>query len=110
MTDQLRPPNAAYIWYTPSGWRCELPGPKGTSHTILVPEEKVGSLLAMLKVRSSESKIGEAGDKTQFQLDKDSLEAAKKAYKGPVKRKSKLSISEETRMNVRDVIRRLGLA
>lgn len=111
MTDQIRPSNAAYLWWTPEGWRCELPS-KGGSHTILVKDENVASLLAMLKVRHEESLLGEPGDKTQWQIDKDSMDAKVKAFlkANKVKAKPKLALSEETRMNVRDVIRRLGLA
>jgi len=109
MTDQIKPSNAASLWWTPEGWRCELPSKVG-SHTLLVKEENIPSLLAMLKVRHEESLIGEAGDRTQYQFDKEQMEAARKAYCGPVKKKAKPTFSEETRMNVRDVIRRLGLA
>lgn len=107
MTDQIRPANAAYLWYTPDGWRCELPS-KGGSHTILVKDENVGSLLAMLKVRHEESLLGEAGDRTQYQIDKASMDKAVKALEA--KRKPKHSWTEATQANVRDVIRRLGLA
>lgn len=111
MTDQIRPSNAAYIWYTPEGWRCELPS-KGGSHTILVKDENVGSLLAMLKVRHEESLIGEVGDLTQFQIDRNSLEAQTKAFLAThkVTKKSKETFTDSMQASARDIIRRLGLA
>jgi len=108
MTDQLRPPHAAYLWYTPSGWRCELLNESGASHTLLVADENVASLLAMLRVRTSASKLGEAGDKTQYQIDQTVLDEAKAKF--VASRKPKLAISESTRANVRDIFRKLGLA
>ena len=106
MTDQLKPPHAASLWYTPLGWRCELPHPSGVSHTILVKDDNIGSLLAMLRVRTGESKLGEAGDKTQFQIDREALETAKAKFKSQIKPK----FSESQMANVRDIIRKLGLA
>ena len=108
MTDQLKPPHAASLWYTPLGWRCELPHPSGATHTILVKEENIGSLLAMLRVRTGESKLGEPGDKTQYQIGQASLDAAKAKF--AKSKKAKPVFSETTQMNVRDIIRRLGLA
>lgn len=108
MTDQIKPPHAASLWYTPDGWRCELPSPTGASHTILVSDDNIASLLAMLRVRTGESRIGEAGDRTQYQIDQAQLDAAKTKF--AAKRKPKTVFSEATQMNVRDIIRRLGLA
>ena len=102
------PDNAARIWYASGKFYLELPTAKGTSHTLTLNEAEV---LSIVKARTAESRLGEAGDPTFYQLEK-SRKAVPQYEPAKVRRvgKNKVSYTEEVAASIRDTIRKLGLA
>lgn len=109
---ELPPINAAKVWWTPEGWHAEFPGiPGGHCSYVLISEANIGTLLAVLRARTTASKIGEVGDRTQYQMDKSKLkEQAELFLKNRKAKALTVTVSEGTRDTIRDIIAKLGLA
>lgn len=111
----LTPKWAASIWATDAWLYLEMPSMAGVAkHTVRVPNDANGlaQALEILNYRNSESRLGEVGDVTRWQLE----EAAKrdlmvKDYierKG-VKAKPKATFSAEARATAREILRKVGI-
>lgn len=115
MVSPTIPPHAARLWLEDDSIQLDLPAMGSLhSHRLTFPNNASGlaRLLHLVQQRSHESKIGEAGDLTQWQLDRAEIESMKgkaAAYKGSVKKAAKDNFSSAARAGARDVLRRLGL-
>lgn len=114
MTDAIRPPHAVSIWATKEILYVELPPANtgsGQSHTLSLPLTVYGltQVINILHARSTTSRISTKGDPTQSQSEEAIKEMQRKAagYKGKItKPQAKIKPTPETKLNVRDVIRR----
>jgi hypothetical protein len=113
MTDIIKPPHAVSIWATKEILYVELPSADNgltPSHTIKLPLNVFGltQVVNILHSRSSTSRLGEKGDPTQFQAEKEikEMQRAAAGYKGPVKKDVTVPLTETLRTSVKDVIRR----
>lgn len=113
MTNSIKPSHAVTIWSDKEILYVELPqasGQIGQAHILKLPLNIFGltQCINLLKARSDASRIGERGDPTQFQADKEIQEMSKKAagYKGPITKEAKVSLTPERRDTVREMIRR----
>lgn len=107
MTDTIKPPWAFSVWCNNDYIYAELPNINGNkSHTIKLPNDGVGlrKLLILVKARNNESRIGEKGDPTQFQISKPTYDPAMVRKVRP-----KISYTPEQRIKTRDILRKMGL-
>jgi hypothetical protein len=115
MTDIIRPPHAAYIWANNDILFLELPNAQGgnQTHTLRLPLNVFGltQAVALLKERGSHSRISTKGDPTQGQTDKAIAELVRGFDPAKVKKgRGQITITEERRSTIRDVLRKVGLA
>lgn len=114
MSEALKPPHAVSIWASKEILYVELPkadGTPGTSHTLRLPLNVFGltKCLDIIKARQENSKIGEKGDRTQFQADEEIKQMQRKAagYTGKITRPpAKIKASPEMKTSVIEQIRR----
>lgn len=68
----IKPKHAASIWISDNTLYLELPGTGFRAHTLTLPNtvEGLAKAIALLKARTPESRLGEAGDLTQWQVEK----------------------------------------
>lgn len=102
------PRHAARIWVEDTHLCLSLPGTGEASHCLRLPVDEAGlrKALSLLSARTPASRIGEPGDLTQYQIDRQRLAAIAKAVKpkGP-----KPKFTEEQGAKARDVLRQLGM-
>lgn len=105
----LTPKWAAAIWATDAWLYLELPSMAGIAkHTIRVPntQEGLAHALDIINYRTSESRLGEPGDPTRWQVEHLKVPKYDEAL---VKRKAKPSFSDEARATARDILRKVGI-
>lgn len=112
----IRPANAASIWIADDVLWLELPACLGAkTHTVHLTADLPGmnTVVGLLKARHAESKIGQAGDLTQWQLDRiakmkpmtaEEIAACKTKIRRP-----KRTYSEELRRSAKEVLQKMGL-
>lgn len=105
----IRPANAASIWIADGVLWLELPTSLGAkTHTVHLTADLPGmnTVVGLLKARHAESKIGQAGDLTQWQLDRN-LKVPE--YDIRKVRKPKPTFSAELRQSAKEVLQKMGL-
>lgn len=110
MTDFIRPAHSIHMWASDNILHLELPSLHGAkSHFLKLPLNVYGLTQAVeiVKARHSESRIGERGDMTQAQAEKEMADLARKIDPTKITR-PKPTMSPEKRSIVQDVLRRLG--
>lgn len=114
MTDLIKPPHAISIWATNDILYAELPNAQtgeGQSHILQLPLNSFGitKCIGILKERSNASKFSTKGDPTQAQTEKAIAEMQRKAagYTGPIKKETKVPLTEDRQNKIRDIIRRI---
>lgn len=119
MTSPTIPPHAVSIWLEDGSIHMDLPAiGSHLNHRLTFPNNAHGQarMMHLLSQRTHESRIGEAGDLTQHQVNKalirKRLEAAEADYvltQGKIGTKPKTIFTPAMRQGARDVLRRLGL-
>jgi hypothetical protein len=103
----IKPPWAFSIWSDADSIFAELPAINGhTSHTVKVKNDVVGlsKILVLAKSRGADSRIGQKGEPTQWQIEKVEYDPA--MVRRP---KEKLKFTPAQRINAREILRKMGL-
>lgn len=113
MTSSTIPPHAVSLWLEDGSIHMDLPAiGSHLSHRLTFPNNVQGlnRMMHLLASRSHLSKIGEAGDLTQHQVNRKLKEKAPwDLPKGKYVKPKKDTFSPALRQGARDVLRRLGL-
>lgn len=105
------PSYAARVWLEGDRLYCDLPVPDGEGrHTLCFPNDPAGlsRLLFLIRHRTAQSRIGEPGDITQHQLNKELAAKANAFIKANPKR-DKPAFTAAARSTARDVLRKMGM-
>lgn len=107
----MKPLNAACVWLEDSILCVELPGIGELSHTIKLPDGEWDRLFTLLRQRGPETKIGEPGDPTQWQLYHEASILLAKEFNGKVRKvgKPKTEVTVEQRSKIDEILREMGL-
>jgi hypothetical protein len=103
----IKPPWAFSVWSDSDFIYAELPAIGGhTLHTIKVKNDIVGlkKLLVLAKARNLDSKLGQKGEPTQFQINKVDYDPSMVR-----KVKEKIKFTPQQRIATRDILRKMGM-
>jgi hypothetical protein len=103
----IKPPWAFSIWSDLDHIYAELPAIGSHSvHTVKVSNNVSGlkKILALAKFRNADSKLGQKGEPTQFQIEKVDYDPA--MVRRP---KDKVKFTPAQRIATRDILRKMGM-